>query len=184
MASYQDEHNISNITTSLPSTSSSNDSPDESQRTELRSQLQSLFQSFYHHGSNGESLSSQNNLILLQLLSQLMPESMQQEFFNDTTDHTQKKCSSSFIDSLERINKKSIKNKDEICSICRCKFFDDDYPLIIELPNCKHYFDLECITLWLQKNSSCPICRNDVLEKKFKIDDSQVELEEDWGMYG
>lgn len=40
--------------------------------------------------------------------------------------------------------------------------------------------------MWLSKNTTCPMCRDNVTEKKNlpEVDVSKAELEEDWGMYG
>lgn len=94
-----------------------------------------------------------------------------------------KGCSESFLDSLPRVPRSKIK-KDDNCPICCCKYEEDDHPLVAELPHCGHRFDVECISVWLSKSTSCPLCRDDVTSHKLDIDTSQVELEEDWGMFG
>lgn len=53
------------------------------------------------------------------------------------------------------------------CAICKESFFaqqdpDDnttDAKSIIQLPQCKHVFDADCIVHWLRMNGSCPVCR-------------------------
>ncbi|SCV01650.1 LANO_0F12838g1_1 [Lachancea nothofagi CBS 11611] len=153
MSTYEEEHG----------TTGSN----ASDRRDLRSQLHSLYQ------ENGTSNA------LLQMLSQLIPESMQEELLEDTKDG----CPDNYIDSLPRIKKKDLKEQ-ESCSICCCNYKDDEYPLVVELPHCSHRFDLECVAVWLSKSTTCPLCRDDVLSHKPKIDVSQVEMEDEWGMYG
>ena len=58
-----------------------------------------------------------------------------------------------------------IKKDDEIigkkCLICMDKFKHKEYKRI--LPGCKHYFHKKCIDKWLKKNSTCPICRQELL---------------------
>lgn len=43
------------------------------------------------------------------------------------------------------------------CVICLSAFEDDDVGR--NLPKCHHAFHVECIDMWLQSHSSCPICR-------------------------
>ncbi|KAL5079746.1 hypothetical protein RYX36_008167 [Vicia faba] len=46
------------------------------------------------------------------------------------------------------------------CSICLSKF--EDVEILRLLPKCKHAFHIDCIDHWLEKHSSCPICRHKV----------------------
>ncbi|GJZ30438.1 putative ribonuclease H-like domain-containing protein [Tanacetum coccineum] len=43
------------------------------------------------------------------------------------------------------------------CSVCLTAF--EDVEVLRMLPKCKHAFHIECIDKWLEKNSSCPLCR-------------------------
>ncbi|CCG25514.1 hypothetical protein CORT_0C01370 [Candida orthopsilosis Co 90-125] len=107
---------------------------------------------------------------------------------------------SEFLDTLERVPVSQLSD-DEFCPICTNKFKDDKYPLIVKLPcgvkNSKHFYDLECIGPWLMTNSTCPMCRTNVLEveenrrkrieeeiRKAKEEDSEEEAEEGWDIYG
>ena len=58
-----------------------------------------------------------------------------------------------------------IKKDDKIigtkCLICMEDYKHKEYKRV--LPNCKHYFHKRCIDKWLKQNSSCPICRNQLL---------------------
>tara|TARA_B100001175_G_C19306428_1_gene540764 strand:+ start:346 stop:753 length:408 start_codon:yes stop_codon:yes gene_type:complete len=58
-----------------------------------------------------------------------------------------------------------IKKDDDIigkkCLICMDEFKHKEYKRI--LPGCKHYFHKKCIDKWLKKNSTCPICRQELL---------------------
>lgn len=149
----------------------SNENDDDGQ--ELRSQLREIFR---RQGLGDESA-------VLRILSQLIPESLQEEWLSQMEESEKKGCPDSFIDSLPRIPKSKLKPESN-CAICCGNYLDDDYPLVVQLPHCGHEFDLECITVWFSKSTSCPLCRDDVMSHKIKIDTTGVEMEEDWGMYG
>lgn len=110
-----------------------------------------------------------------------------QEMFGSTLEFDQedpkKGMSETYIDSLPRIPKNKLKTEDT-CAICQCNFLDDPYPLVAKVPRCNHKFDLECLSIWLQSNHTCPMCRDDLRAKRLEIDTSQCELEEDFNMYG
>lgn len=121
---------------------------------------------------------------------------------------TQKGISDEYLDSLDRVNIKDL-DKDADCPICTNKFVDDKYPLIVKLPctgvsnslkpsskSRGHIFDLDCIGPWLKMNSTCPLCRFDLLElnkkRKEKLDQElkqireqqqEEEEEEEWDDY-
>jgi E3 ubiquitin-protein ligase ATL6/9/15/31/42/55 len=46
------------------------------------------------------------------------------------------------------------------CAVCLSKF--EDIEMLRLLPKCKHAFHIACIDSWLEKHSSCPICRHRV----------------------
>ncbi|XP_022729172.1 RING-H2 finger protein ATL63-like [Durio zibethinus] len=48
------------------------------------------------------------------------------------------------------------------CVICLSAFDDNDVGR--NLPKCGHGFHVECIDMWLQSHSNCPICRTPVLD--------------------
>lgn len=109
-----------------------------------------------------------------------------------------KGVTSEYLDTLERIPIKQI-DDDSSCPICTNRFKDDKYPLVVRLPcghGVNHIFDLDCVGPWLQMNSTCPMCRTNILEveanrrkkideeiRKAKEEDSEEE-EEDWDIYG
>ncbi|KAK7992067.1 hypothetical protein PG996_012918 [Apiospora saccharicola] len=91
-----------------------------------------------------------------------------------------------YLDQLERVPKKQLKPEDE-CPICAEAYLDDGYPLVVELP-CKggHRFDLECVGHWLSGKGTCPLCRQDLTEKKkaeIPADDDEDNEDPD-GLYG
>ncbi|KAK6944944.1 Zinc finger, RING-type [Dillenia turbinata] len=46
------------------------------------------------------------------------------------------------------------------CAVCLSKF--EDIEILRLLPKCKHAFHIACVDQWLEKHSSCPLCRNRV----------------------
>ncbi|CAA3031260.1 RING-H2 finger ATL38-like [Olea europaea subsp. europaea] len=54
------------------------------------------------------------------------------------------------------------------CTVCLAEYRDEDTLRI--LPVCCHSFHATCIDIWLQQNSTCPVCRislREILEKKW-----------------
>ncbi|XP_042503771.1 RING-H2 finger protein ATL39-like [Macadamia integrifolia] len=49
------------------------------------------------------------------------------------------------------------KNGSRECAVCLSIFQDEE--MIRFLPNCKHFFHVDCINIWLRSNTTCPICR-------------------------
>ncbi|KAK7942908.1 uncharacterized protein PG986_012021 [Apiospora aurea] len=90
-----------------------------------------------------------------------------------------------YLDQLERVPKKQLKAEDA-CPICAETYLDDPYPLVVELP-CKgaHRFDLECVGHWLSGKGTCPLCRQDLTEKKkIEVEDDEEDNEDPDGLYG
>lgn len=46
------------------------------------------------------------------------------------------------------------------CVVCLIEFKEHD--VLKVLPNCNHAFHLDCIDIWLQTNSNCPLCRSSI----------------------
>ncbi|XP_049398043.1 E3 ubiquitin-protein ligase ATL42-like [Solanum stenotomum] len=46
------------------------------------------------------------------------------------------------------------------CAVCLSRF--EDVEVLRLLPKCKHAFHTKCIDQWLEKHSSCPLCRHKV----------------------
>jgi len=87
----------------------------------------------------------------------------------------------SYLDALERVDKKSLKRSD-VCPICNEVFLDDEYPLVVRLPCHKtHVFDLECVGPWLRLQGTCPLDRKKMSEKKEVVkvvDDDEEEYDD------
>ncbi|KAE9588175.1 hypothetical protein Lal_00002843 [Lupinus albus] len=66
------------------------------------------------------------------------------------------------IESLPFFRFSSLKGSKEglECAVCLSKF--EDIEILRLLPKCKHAFHTDCIDHWLEKHSSCPICRHKV----------------------
>ena len=64
-------------------------------------------------------------------------------------------------------------NLDTECMICLSEFTKGEKVRI--LPKCNHGFHVRCIDKWLKENSSCPKCRQCLLETFQKIGGSQVQ---------
>ncbi|KAM9101534.1 E3 ubiquitin-protein ligase Praja-2 isoform X2 [Sarcophilus harrisii] len=47
--------------------------------------------------------------------------------------------------------------QEQCCAICCSEYIKDE--IITELP-CSHFFHKPCVTLWLQKSGTCPVCRH------------------------
>ena len=61
----------------------------------------------------------------------------------------------------------SIQDKEKYekdCCICLTQFDEDC--IVSLLPKCNHIFHKECVVEWGKYKTSCPICRNNVEEKK------------------
>ncbi|NXN84774.1 PJA2 ligase, partial [Bombycilla garrulus] len=49
------------------------------------------------------------------------------------------------------------KGQEQCCTICCSEYVEDE--IITELP-CHHLFHKSCVTLWLQRSGTCPVCRH------------------------
>lgn len=47
---------------------------------------------------------------------------------------------------------------DDTCAICLSKY--EPREALRTIPECNHYFHLDCIDEWLKLNATCPMCRN------------------------
>ncbi|XP_061071788.1 E3 ubiquitin-protein ligase Praja-2 isoform X2 [Conger conger] len=62
------------------------------------------------------------------------------------------------IDSLPQITVlEDHYGQDQCCAICCCEYVKDE--ITTELP-CHHIFHKICVTLWLRKSGTCPVCRH------------------------
>ncbi|XP_059291149.1 RING-H2 finger protein ATL1-like [Lycium ferocissimum] len=57
------------------------------------------------------------------------------------------------------------------CVVCLNEFQEDENLRVI--PNCGHFFHIDCIDIWLQNNTNCPLCRTSIslhITTKFPLD--------------
>lgn len=60
------------------------------------------------------------------------------------------------------------------CPICLGEFMDGEKVRV--LPKCHHGFHVRCIDIWLASHSSCPTCRQSLLEKAESGDEGIVDV--------
>ncbi|KAL9243511.1 hypothetical protein vseg_017387 [Gypsophila vaccaria] len=51
------------------------------------------------------------------------------------------------------------------CTICLQDFIEDEK--VRKLPVCEHLFHIHCIDKWLERRTSCPICRNTICSEGY-----------------
>ncbi|KFY08049.1 hypothetical protein V491_08478 [Pseudogymnoascus sp. VKM F-3775] len=132
----------------------------------MRATFSLLADSYYHIRS---STSGPPAELLTSLISEL-------ESSADSPPTEVEGVSQEFLDALERVDRKKL--KDESCPICGERFKDDEYPLVVQLPcHPGHWFDLECVGPWLRLKGTCPLDRKAVGVKKkvVVVDDSEEE---------
>ncbi|XP_053557507.1 E3 ubiquitin-protein ligase Praja-2 [Bombina bombina] len=64
------------------------------------------------------------------------------------------------IDCLPQIvltDEHNVVGQEQCCAICCSEYIKDE--ILTELP-CRHLFHKPCVTLWLQKSGTCPVCRH------------------------
>lgn len=47
--------------------------------------------------------------------------------------------------------------QEQCCAICCSEYIKEE--VLTELP-CRHFFHKPCVTVWLQKSGTCPVCRH------------------------
>lgn len=191
MSTYDDEHNLNESRTDNNNSNNNNINNNNGRRLTLQQALDNFLNTPSYSASNIVNLNSENlqsNGIPIEPQMMEMLQSMLT--FNNgiiTMDGNleDKGVDDSFMDTLERVNIKTLKD-DDTCPICTNEYKRDKHPLVVELPcNSKHRFDLECIGPWLKLNKTCPLCRIDVTIRKNKVELVDSEEEEDgWEMYG
>ena len=55
-------------------------------------------------------------------------------------------------------------DEDAHCAICISDYEDND---LIRQISCSHHFHSDCVDEWFKLNSSCPLCKFDIVTKQF-----------------
>ncbi|XP_062090859.1 E3 ubiquitin-protein ligase ATL42-like [Humulus lupulus] len=88
------------------------------------------------------------------------------------------------VESLPFFRFSSLKGSKEglECSVCLSKF--EDIEVLRLLPKCKHAFHISCIDYWLEKHSSCPLCRQKVSSEDLELITYSSSMRFLWNNYG
>ncbi|KAI4315549.1 hypothetical protein L6164_028346 [Bauhinia variegata] len=63
-----------------------------------------------------------------------------------------------FLDKLSKILfDEELRARDSQCCVCLGEF--ELKQELLQIPHCRHLFHIDCIRLWLESNSTCPLCR-------------------------
>ncbi|KAG9443904.1 hypothetical protein H6P81_015244 [Aristolochia fimbriata] len=62
------------------------------------------------------------------------------------------------------------------CAVCLCEVSDGEKARL--LPKCNHGFHVDCIDMWFQSHSTCPICRTLVASESSASSDSELPVSE------
>ncbi|KAK2355718.1 RING-H2 finger protein ATL47 [Trifolium repens] len=65
------------------------------------------------------------------------------------------------------------------CAVCLCEFSEQEKLRLV--PMCSHAFHMNCLDTWLLSNSTCPLCRANISNSSFSlenVDDSLVSQRE------
>ncbi|KAM3308278.1 RING-H2 finger protein ATL3 [Capsicum chacoense] len=54
------------------------------------------------------------------------------------------------------------------CAVCLCDVSEGEKARL--LPKCNHGFHVECIDMWFQSHSTCPLCRNPVVSEESTVE--------------
>ena len=55
-------------------------------------------------------------------------------------------------------NSETLSEEHKRCAVCMCDYEENEK---VKFLHCLHRFHVECIDKWLEKNSTCPICKKD-----------------------
>ena len=58
---------------------------------------------------------------------------------------------------------------DNNCSICSQQIEHNN--IIRKINNCSHYFHQECVDTWFAENSTCPICRINLITNSYEAEE-------------
>ncbi|XP_004142260.1 RING-H2 finger protein ATL16 [Cucumis sativus] len=82
----------------------------------------------------------------------------------------------STIQSIPLINYKKPINETTTtggeCAVCLTEFQTEEQ--LRKIPICSHLFHIDCIDIWLQNNSNCPLCRTSISNQNWLIPTNQA----------
>ena len=146
---------------------------DENYLTQIQNMVNQLQTSIntYQQSSN-PSQNQENYLIQFEFDVQVPQQNSQENlpnYFKNCAEIDQELGPALYIQK-----KDPILDKNE-CLICMEKFEYKKYKRILKC--CNNIYHKKCIDKWLKKNSSCPTCRYDFLNKDSKSNEEQTEPE-------
>ena len=68
--------------------------------------------------------------------------------------------------SLTKQDMDSFESLKDVCSICCCPYTSEKEQLIVLPCHPHHFFHQQCITEWLVRQDSCPLCKQQVVGKR------------------
>ncbi|XP_038875603.1 RING-H2 finger protein ATL16-like [Benincasa hispida] len=66
------------------------------------------------------------------------------------------------------------------CAVCLTEFQTEEQ--LRKIPICSHLFHIDCIDIWLQNNSNCPLCRTSISAQNWLIPTDQAPSPQDLGL--
>ena len=69
------------------------------------------------------------------------------------------------IDPIYLLDKECDKECYKECDVCLLSL--NKYSEIFICKGCEHYFHYDCISKWIKRNQSCPICRHSIKTKTY-----------------
>ncbi|EOB13645.1 RING finger protein 44 [Nosema bombycis CQ1] len=64
-------------------------------------------------------------------------------------------------------------SKYSFCTICLENYQDDEFIMVLF---CEHNFHYECVSIWLDINNSCPICKKDLEVPITLYEDKELQM--------
>lgn len=67
-------------------------------------------------------------------------------------------------------------SEDTICVICHNEIEENN--IVRKLNNCSHFFHIRCLDTWLSRSTTCPVCRNNLLDSNlYSLQDGNQQEE-------